>query len=72
MKLRGTQRHREIIDQREILMNQYRKELTRTEENKLNEIRIEEQRGCAETVQTQKYRADLRHTQKLVLALKAR
>ena len=39
VKLRDTVKHREIIDQREILMNQHRKELTETEENKLFEIR---------------------------------
>jgi hypothetical protein len=38
-KQNDTVKHCEIIDQHEILMNQYGKELTETEENKLNEIR---------------------------------
>lgn len=38
-KRRGTEKHRGIIDQRKMLMNQYRMKLRRTEENELFEIR---------------------------------
>jgi hypothetical protein len=52
-------------------MNQYREGIDRNWGKQAEWGRsLKELCGCAATVQTQKYRKDLRHTHKLILAIK--